>query len=173
MVPFRFRVTRFVDMVSNPSHAAGSAVVGFGPGGVLDNSFAAHHHQQQQQQQHSGRAAPVHNPSSAAERRTHVRSRSDATGLLSTPDLRSYAGPTGLLLSSSSGSQLRPRLTLGDLTSGRAFDNGCGCFESCQAAVNDLRGRKTHCESPLFRNAQLLVLFASPNIASVDSVMLK
>ena len=38
------------------------------------------------------------------------------------------------------------RLTLGDLTSGRAFDNGCGCFESCKAAVNDLKGKKTNCE---------------------------
>ena len=38
------------------------------------------------------------------------------------------------------------RLTLGDLTSGRAFDNGCACFESCKAAVNDLKGRKTYCK---------------------------
>ena len=38
------------------------------------------------------------------------------------------------------------RLALGDLTSGRAFDNGCACFESCKAAVNDLKGRKTYCK---------------------------
>ena len=39
----------------------------------------------------------------------------------------------------------KPKLSLGDLTSGRAFDNGCICFESCKAAVNDLCGRKTFC----------------------------
>ena len=39
----------------------------------------------------------------------------------------------------------KPKLSLGDLTSGRAFENGCTCFESCKAAVNDLCGRKTHC----------------------------
>ena len=40
----------------------------------------------------------------------------------------------------------RPKLSLGDLTSGRAFDNGCSCFDSCKAAVNDLRGKKTNCK---------------------------
>ena len=40
---------------------------------------------------------------------------------------------------------VKPKLTLGELTSGRAFDNGCTCFESCKAAVNELCGRKTHC----------------------------
>ena len=42
-------------------------------------------------------------------------------------------------------SSVKPKLTLGELTSGRAFDNGCTCFESCKAAVNELCGRKTHC----------------------------
>ena len=40
----------------------------------------------------------------------------------------------------------KPKLCLGDLASGRAFENGCTCFESCKAAVNDLCGRKTFCK---------------------------
>ncbi len=40
----------------------------------------------------------------------------------------------------------RPKLSLGDLTSGKAFDNGCSCFDSCKAAVNDLKGKTTYCE---------------------------
>lgn len=77
-----------------------------------------------------------------ASRRTHVRSRSDATGLYtspSAPKMLGGSGPNSYLYST------KPRLTLGDLTSGRAFDNGCSCFTSCKAAVNDLRGKKTHC----------------------------
>ena len=38
------------------------------------------------------------------------------------------------------------RLTLGDLTSGRAFDNGCICFDAYKIEINDLRGRKTYCK---------------------------
>lgn len=37
------------------------------------------------------------------------------------------------------------KISLGDLSSGRAFDNGCTCFDSCQGVVNDLRGQKTDC----------------------------
>lgn len=37
------------------------------------------------------------------------------------------------------------KVSLGDLSSGRAFDNGCTCFYSCQGVVNDLRGQKTDC----------------------------
>lgn len=36
-------------------------------------------------------------------------------------------------------------LCLGDLASGRAFDNGCRCFESVRGTVNDLRGQRTEC----------------------------
>ena len=39
------------------------------------------------------------------------------------------------------------RLTLGDLTSGRAFDNGCICFDAYKIEINDLRGRKTYCKN--------------------------
>ncbi|XP_023347591.1 phosphatidylinositol 4-kinase beta [Eurytemora carolleeae] len=65
--------------------------------------------------------------------RTHTRSRSDATGLQ--PPSSCRIPPP----------ELRPRLQLGDLMSGRAFDNGCHCLESRQAAVNELRGKQTHC----------------------------
>jgi len=108
----------------------------------------------------------------------HVRSRSDATGLLTTDDLAldpsfpslpsgSTALPPGAAFSKhshphhtllhkkslvhapTSGSGLssssKPKLALGDLASGRAFDNGCSCLESCKMAVNELCGRKTYC----------------------------
>ena len=98
-------------------------------------------------------------PATAMQRRTHVRSRSDATGLLLTqieaecglalyppPPLPNYPLKNHhKLLNSSSPSPSKPKLTLGDLASGRAFDNGCSCFDSCKVAVNDLCGRKTHC----------------------------
>ena len=38
------------------------------------------------------------------------------------------------------------KLTLGDLTSGRSFDNGCICFDAYKVEINDLRGRTTYCE---------------------------
>ncbi|KAG5877173.1 hypothetical protein JTB14_032125 [Gonioctena quinquepunctata] len=71
-------------------------------------------------------------PSSAAAgaKKSHHRSHSDASALL--PGLRRDA-------------QAATKLCLGDLSSGRAFDNGCVCFESCQSVVNDLRGEKTEC----------------------------
>lgn len=71
---------------------------------------------------------------------THVRSRSDASGILNSA-MRQYSQAPNFLTHPP-----KPRLALGDLTSGRAFDNGCTCFESCKAAVNDLRGKRTHCE---------------------------
>lgn len=63
-------------------------------------------------------------------KKTHVRSHSDATGLLTlTPKL--FQTPV--------------RLCLGDLSTGRAFDNGCICFESVRGTVNDLLGQRTVC----------------------------
>ncbi|KAJ3641340.1 hypothetical protein Zmor_027852 [Zophobas morio] len=64
-------------------------------------------------------------------KKSHQRSQSDASALI-----------VGMRRSSSAGNN---RLCLGDLTSGRAFDNGCTCFESCRGVVNDLRGKKTEC----------------------------
>jgi hypothetical protein len=67
--------------------------------------------------------------------RTHMRSRSDATGIHHPP-------PIGLL---NPDLELRSRLQLGDITSGRAFDNGCQCFNSQRGVVNQLRGDIHHC----------------------------
>ncbi|XP_034230043.1 phosphatidylinositol 4-kinase beta [Thrips palmi] len=64
-------------------------------------------------------------------KKTHQRSRSDATGLIQS---------NRRVLSAVSN-----KVCLGDMSSGRAFDNGCICFESCLGVVNDLRGRRTHC----------------------------
>lgn len=98
-----------------------------------------------------------------SHKKTHVRSRSDATGLLTlgpmlarqNPHLRQYQHLNGQLQQHLNSGLLGPpvgsfmvplkKLTLGDLTSGRAFDNGCVCFDSCKAAANDLRGKKTYC----------------------------
>ena len=71
-------------------------------------------------------------PLSKTPVRTHMRSRSDATGL----QPASYRLPQ---------LELRPRLQLGDLASGRAFDNGCDCLDTRRAAVNDLRGESVKC----------------------------
>lgn len=63
-------------------------------------------------------------------KKTHHRSQSDATGLLTLPP-KLFQTPV--------------RLCLGDLSTGRAFDNGCTCFESVRGTVNDLLGNKTIC----------------------------
>nr|XP_023015860.1 phosphatidylinositol 4-kinase beta isoform X3 [Leptinotarsa decemlineata] len=63
-------------------------------------------------------------------KKSHQRSQSDASALL--PGLKGNASNA-------------TKLCLGDLSSGRAFDNGCVCFDSCQSVVNDLRGEKTEC----------------------------
>ncbi|XP_063243120.1 phosphatidylinositol 4-kinase beta isoform X2 [Bacillus rossius redtenbacheri] len=80
-----------------------------------------------------GRPPPPPAPpaSPPAHRRTHQRSWSDATGLF--PAHKRLLAPGN------------NRVCLGDLSSGRAFDNGCTCFDSCQGVVNDLRGRRTDC----------------------------
>ena len=66
-------------------------------------------------------------------KKTHHRSQSDATGLLGSLHLSTklYHTPS--------------RLCLGDLSTGRAFDNGCVCFESVRGTVNDLLGQQTVC----------------------------
>ncbi|XP_066154654.1 phosphatidylinositol 4-kinase beta isoform X2 [Euwallacea fornicatus] len=60
-------------------------------------------------------------------KKSHQRSQSDASALLGSIEPRSA------------------KLSLGDLSSGRAFENGCVCFESRRSLVNDLRGEKTEC----------------------------
>lgn len=100
-----------------------------------------HHHHRVPNPDVSSLAAPPPSSSNGGTRRTHIRSRSDATGLLLGPN--SPGGVPGSLVSAPG--PARKRLHLGDLTSGRAFDNGCACFESRVAAVNDLRGERTSC----------------------------
>lgn len=63
-------------------------------------------------------------------KKTHHRSQSDATGML-----HNFKKP----------SMPSVKLSLGDLSSGRAFDNGCLCFETQRGAVNDLLGQQTVC----------------------------
>jgi len=90
-------------------------------------------------------------------KKTHQRSQSDATGLFQTIR-RSHSGNPHLtpyvtqenraaflitILHLAKGTI--NKVSLGDLSSGRAFDNGCTCFYSCQGVVNDLRGQKTDC----------------------------
>jgi len=71
---------------------------------------------------------------SPASKKTHQRSRSEATGLLMK---HSETAPS---LSQSS------TLAVGDLSSGRAFDNGCQCYQKSEAVINDLRGLETLCQ---------------------------
>lgn len=89
-----------------------------------------HHMQQQQQpQQQQSHTTELLSPTSPFKK-THHRSQSDATGML-----EQFKKP---LIPS-------VNLSLGDLGSGRAFDNGCVCFESQRGAVNDLLGQQTFC----------------------------
>lgn len=76
-------------------------------------------------------------------RKSHQRSRSDATVALQGHSSSSR----GHKRTPSSGSI---KNCLGDLTSGRAFDNGCCCFDSEEARCNSLRGKtiECHCGAP-------------------------
>lgn len=90
--------------------------------------------------------ATLPNPS----RRGHQRSRSDATvalqGHLPAPAAAAVTS-RGHKRTPSSGSI---KNCLGDLASGRAFDNGCCCFDSEEARCNSLRGKtvECHCGAP-------------------------
>ncbi|XP_058066115.1 uncharacterized protein LOC131215739 [Anopheles bellator] len=76
----------------------------------------------------------------SAVRKTHHRSQSDATGMMGMLSNLLHAHQTFHHAISSS----RP-VCLGDLSTGRAFDNGCVCFESVRGTVNDLLGQQTVC----------------------------
>lgn len=69
------------------------------------------------------------NPIASPAKKTHHRSQSDATGILNISKF----------------THMPPKLCLGDLNSGRAFDNGCSCYESVRGAVNDLLGNQIVC----------------------------
>lgn len=71
-------------------------------------------------------------PEMSPIKKTHHRSQSDATGLLN--------GSLSIKLQ-----QTPIRLCLGDLSTGRAFDNGCSCFDTVRGTVNGLLGQKTVC----------------------------
>ncbi|RZF43432.1 hypothetical protein LSTR_LSTR001693 [Laodelphax striatellus] len=64
-------------------------------------------------------------------KKTHQRSRSDASVIKGHK--------------CKNGSADSPRSYLGDLNSGRAFDSGCTCFDSCQGVVSDLMGKQIDC----------------------------
>lgn len=72
----------------------------------------------------------------ASKTKTHMRSRSDVSGLQQTVSRTTIFPPPP---------SPSPKLQLGDLTSGRAFDNNCQCLDSLSSAVNDLRGMSTAC----------------------------
>lgn len=84
-------------------------------------------------------------------KKTHHRSQSDATVLLadSRRNSSSLSIANRLYQQPPYTTQTLPatpaKLCLGDLTSGRAFDNGCTCFETVRGQVNDLLGQKTVC----------------------------
>lgn len=71
-------------------------------------------------------------PEMSPIKKTHHRSQSDATGL--------FNGSLSIKLQ-----QTPVRLCLGDLSTGRAFDNGCTCFDTVRGTVNGLLGQKTVC----------------------------
>ncbi|KAK6626780.1 hypothetical protein RUM44_009257 [Polyplax serrata] len=64
--------------------------------------------------------------------KTHQRSKSDVSGLMvGNRKITTFGGTM--------------KVSLGDMGSGHAFDNGCNCFDSCTGIVNNLRGQKTEC----------------------------
>ncbi|KAJ1522314.1 hypothetical protein ONE63_002611 [Megalurothrips usitatus] len=91
----------------------------------------------------------------SSSKKTHQRSRSDATGLIQSSRRVLAAGCN--------------KVCLGDLSSGRAFDSGCTCFESCLGVVNDLRGRRTHCSCDAPRLAPQLEYIKS--LISIGKVL--
>lgn len=84
----------------------------------------------------------IQSPPTSPFKKTHHRSQSDATGMLHDQHhhhhhQQQFKQKPSLMPS--------VKLCLGDLSSGRAFDNGCVCFESQRGAVNDLLGQQTVC----------------------------
>ncbi|XP_046409330.1 phosphatidylinositol 4-kinase beta [Neodiprion fabricii] len=104
---------------------------------ILSDELRPKENEVSRRQRVSGQHVPLPPPLPSIQfvtspnKKTHQRSQSDATGLFQALR-RSHSG-------------LINKVSLGDLSSGRAFDNGCTCFDSCQGIVNDLRGQKTDC----------------------------
>lgn len=87
-------------------------------------------------------------------KKTHCRSKSDATGIYSKMP---HSQTTGNLQKSNTG----------DLSTGRAFDSGCICVQSSEGIVNDLTGKETvcHCGAPRLK-PELEFVNALMNIGS-------
>ncbi|EDO64557.1 AGAP007512-PA [Anopheles gambiae str. PEST] len=88
-------------------------------------------------------------PALSAVRKTHHRSQSDATGMMGLlaqhHHHHHHAHHAAPLPGGVPGPSSRTPVCLGDLSTGRAFDNGCVCFESVRGTVNDLLGQQTVC----------------------------
>ncbi|XP_070208714.1 phosphatidylinositol 4-kinase beta-like isoform X2 [Littorina saxatilis] len=78
--------------------------------------------------------SPLLSSSPPSAKKTHHRSRSEATGLF-----MKHSESTSALTNSSC-------TAAGDLASGRAFDSGCKCMQSSEALINSLTGRQTPCQ---------------------------
>ncbi|XP_072041831.1 phosphatidylinositol 4-kinase beta-like [Amphiura filiformis] len=76
---------------------------------------------------------PPLSPVMSPTKKTHSRSRSDATGALA----QNIAQETSLRRVNSHAVDL----SMGDLTSGRAFSNGCTCFDTTANKLNQMTGR--------------------------------
>ncbi|CAF0861844.1 unnamed protein product [Adineta ricciae] len=76
-----------------------------------------------------------------SRKKGHQKSRSDVSGLMLPRNKRSLPIMNG---EASKQHRRQPRLCLGDLNSGRAFDNNCMCFEN----VNGFRRRECTCNAP-------------------------
>ncbi|KAH8301905.1 hypothetical protein KR044_000498 [Drosophila immigrans] len=110
------------------------------------------------EQKQQTKSESARGPAVALVKKTHHRSQSDATVLLAdsrSPHIlsishRMYQQPPYT-------TQTLPttpaKLCLGDLTSGRAFDNGCTCFETVRGQVNGLLGQRTLCSCGAPRTA--------------------
>lgn len=105
---------------------------------ILNEELSHHvHHRQghRRNQSHHIPTSALTNQTPALSpsgKKTHTRSRSDASGLYIKPG---NSQSTNTLHTSSSG----------DLASGRAFDNGCICAQTSQAMKNDLTGKEFNC----------------------------
>ncbi|XP_017857736.1 PREDICTED: phosphatidylinositol 4-kinase beta-like [Drosophila arizonae] len=82
---------------------------------------------------------PQQSPSVSLVKKTHYRSQSDATVLLVDSN-----NPHSINMAHRI-STAPAKLCLGDLSSGRAFDNGCTCFQTVRGQVNGLLGHRTFC----------------------------
>lgn len=85
--------------------------------------------------------SPGTNTLSPNGKKTHTRSRSDATehsDMINSLDLGIYIKP-------SQSSTTLNTYSCGDLATGRAFDNGCLCHRSTEGVKNDLTGKEVFC----------------------------